>query len=696
MGVLVRFGDVESPLYEFYDDKILSISTDTAVNLIGEQLKIDTMTPLVRFMVISPDPLIDSEGVPLVDANGVLLIGYGTGDIRVMPHGTKATLYEVYGDEENLKAVYYVDDVERIAKDQYQINCMSIIGRLEEQKWIGGKIPGITISETLGIILGNNIDYQVSPYIARQLPSGFIPNCTRREALYHFMLAYGIGIYNDRGTLVFRPVGEIGNAEIIPDDRMYMNGKVIYPKPPSSVQVTAHYWDYYPGPAGTFEEHVVWDNTSSLEEANNNVITVDFLYAAYRVETVEGYDPLHTDFDDDFYLVSKSPGEFTIQSGIGKLVLISPPRIDTVYEIVNPDAEVERVVSITDELMISPYNAPNVARRLMDYYKNGKVIENAIILDNEICGNQYEFNNAFGEHETASMTSMQTVYSGITKANCRLVSGLDMAIDFPYTHYIEYSDSQTIDLTALKEQGITSIGVLLVGGGQAGFNGGNGENGESTDPPASGDFILRGGKGGRGGRGGHGGKSNFVTVDLSETDELTLTVGAGGASNGAEGGDTTISYQVDADGSPLIITETSAYGDVFSVGTLNPLSGKAYGAKGQEGVSGGDGGNGGRIFAAKVIDNEWSYSGGAVDENGLPIDVSEAVSAQPGQRAKFGNQADLAGYPPNNPSKGNYGTNLIMYYGSIGDTDIYYSFHGAGGGGNAYDAFGTDGEAVYS
>ena len=695
MGLIVRFGDPENPLYEFRKNEIISVKDNKNVNLIGEELSIDTLTPLVRFTVIRPDPLIDSEGVPLVDANGVPLIGYGTGDIRIMPHGTKAALYEVHGDEETLKAVYYVDDVERIAKDQYQINCMSIIGRLEEQKFIGRRFINDTISGALSVILNGVVSevvgIQFSPYIGSLRVSGFIPNCTCREALYHLMLAYGIGIYNDSGTLIFRPVGEVGNAEVIHDDRIYLGGKVTYPKPPSSVQVTAHDYAFYAQPSQDYEEHVVFDNTQTLQEADNELITVDFLYSTYRIESLSDteYEPLWTDFDEGIASALLSPGQFYVHRGIGKLILLSPPHIETVYELTNPEAEVERVVSITDELLISSYNAPNVARRMMDYYKNGKIIEQSIMLDNEYCGKMYEFNNAFGEPETAAMTSMQTVYSGVNKANCRLVAGINPAIDFPYTNYLKYEESQTIDLTEIKSRGIYEIAILLVGGGQAGYNG---QNGQQAAAEMGTDFIRRGGKGGKGGNGGNGGKKKLVTLDITDIDELVLTVGEGGQSDGAEGGVTSINYTLNGE----TITIDSSDGDTFSAGTLNPLSGETYGAKGKEGVSGGDGGDSGRIWAAKVLDPDFWYSGDAVDDKGLPVDISETVAAQPGQPPKVGNAA--GSFFPGQPSKGNYGTNLIMYYGSSNTFDTYYSFGGAGGGGVAYGSDigeATNGEAVY-
>ena len=690
MGRLIRFGDPDSPLFEFRKRQIVSITDDKQTTLIGEELKIDTLTPVVRFTVIQPEPLIDSEGVPLVDSLGAPLVAYGTGDLRLLPHGTKVTLYEVYGDEETLKAVYFVDDVERIAKDQYQINCMSIIGRLQEQKFVGRRFINEPLHDVISDLLGDIVPDLIvfSPYLVAQRVSNFIPNCTRREALYHLMLAYGIGLMSYGDVLYFRPVGEIGNAEVIPDDRIYINGKVTYPSPPSSVQVTAHYWDYDPGEAVGWEEHVVFDNTATMEPANNDLVTVDFLYFAYRIETVSS-DALYTDFDVGLADAQFSPGEFHVIGGIGKLVLISPPRIDTIYELINPDAEVERVISVTDEMLISPYNAPNVARRLMDYYKNGKIIEQAIILDQELCGNMYEFDDAFDEHETAAMTSMQTVYSGVTKANCRLVAGINPAIDFPYTNYSRYDQDQTIDLSALKARGIREIGILLVGGGQAGFDGGNGEAGENTEPPASGDFILRGGKGGRGGRGGNGGKTKFVQLDITNITSLTLTVGAGGTANGEEGGVTAITYTE----SGVQHTIDSDDGESFAAGTINPLSGESVGERGNDGVSGGDGGNSGRIWAAKVLNSDWSYSGGAVDAAGIPMDVSETVSAESGHPAKVGSSVLVPA--PGLASSGNYGTNIIMYYGGDGNVDIYYSIGGAGGGGTAYEGFATSGEAVY-
>lgn len=692
MGVLVKFGDVESPMYEFREDKILSISTDTAINLIGEQLKIDTMTPLVRFMVVHPEPLIDSEGVPLVDANGVPLIGYGTGDLRLLPHGTKATLYTTAGDEEFIKAVYYVDDVERVAKDQYQINCMSIIGRLEEQRWVGRFFyNNMRLYQVLDLILGESINYQISVFLTNRLLYGYIPNGTKREALYHLMLALGMGIDTYEETIIFRPVG-VGNAGVIPDDRIYINGKVIYPKPPSSVQVIAHYWEYM-SPNSAYEDRVVWDNTQSLEPANNDIVEVDFVYTGYTIEFVDGEEHLYTDLQEDVDFARNSLGRFTIKSGIGKLTLQCPPRVDTVIEVTNPEADVNRVVSVTDELMISPYNAQNVANRLMDYYKNAKVIETSIILDREKCGNIYDFNNVFGESETAAITSMLTTYSNITKADCRLISGVSTSYDFPYSDYIKYESSQVIDLRPLKELGVTSIAVLLIGGGQAGFDG---EDGNSASNEPGNDFIRRGGKGGKGGKAGKGGASKLVEIDITGVDEITLTCGDGGTENGEIGGVTSIEYTDTSGLFPLAVVEDTQDGEVFNVGTLNPLSGETYGESGDDGISGGNGGDSGRIFAAKILYPDWTYSNNATDADGFPIDISETVSAQSGERAKIVNSTLRESFPTGGqPSKGNYGTNLIMYYGSTDTFDVYYSFGGAAGGGAAYIERGEDGEAIY-
>lgn len=682
---MLRIGDAY-PFTDFRDDDIVSVMTDTATNLIGEQLKIDTMTPVVRFHVIYPEPLVDIESEPLVDANGVPLVGYGTVDLRRLEPGTRAVLYRTNEDESTVQAVYYVTNVERVAKDHYQINCESIIGRLDREYFMGRFIENEPFPAVINEILGPLISYQISPYLINRVIYGYIPNGTKRDALYRLMLAYGVGIYNDRGELLFRPVGQVGDVTYIPDDRIYIGGKVTYSSLPLAAKATAYYWDE-PTTEEGYEYRVVFDNTDTLEPANNELIEVDYPYVDAIVETVELEKPLHTELDDNQWMRTHGAGSFIIYSGVGKLSLKCRPLRKIVFAAYAEGVIEADGVSVTDNELINPGNAQAVADRLLDYYRNGDIIDVDIVANNELCGNKYSINNPFGEPVTAAMFEMRTVYSGVNKASCKLVAGTDMSIDFPYKNFREYASSQIIDLSAIKATGATEIGILLVGGGKAGNSGEDGTDGEAE--PTNADYINRGGRGGRGGDGGDGGLTKFITLDITNINSLTLVCGDGADDPEEEGGVTSISYTLNGE----TVTVDSADGESYRYGTCNPLSGKYYGAAGENGIRGGNGGNSGRIWAAKIIDGEFSHA--VEDGDGVPAEISDTVSPEDGKKARDRTGLQIGSTEGGEASGGNYGGNLIMYEGSYGNTDIYYSFGGAGGGGSAYLANGYDGEAVY-
>jgi len=125
----------------------------------------------------------------------------------------------------------------------------------------------------------------------------------------------------------------------------------------------------------------------------------------------------------------------------------------------------------------------------------------------------------------------------------------------------------TANQTWISPPGVTSLRVVIGGGGAGGVNGSDGtwdENGaDGTDGP--------------------GGKILSMIINCNEQQVFNIAIGAGGAANGGAGGDTSFGAY------------SSASGKVFSSGYADIGSGNVYGRTGVElpTANSGDGGAGG-------------------------------------------------------------------------------------------------------
>lgn len=134
----------------------------------------------------------------------------------------------------------------------------------------------------------------------------------------------------------------------------------------------------------------------------------------------------------------------------------------------------------------------------------------------------------------------------------------------------------------------TLLNVVCVGGGQGGFNGTYSASTKTSGGAAGfggrsrvncgggggsgGGFGAGGGGGGsadnfQAGDGGDAGEVTITSVKLTSTDSITITIGAGGSSDGGNGGNTTFGSYITARGGGSF-TNNIAPGGVSSGGDL--------------------------------------------------------------------------------------------------------------------------------
>ena len=88
-----------------------------------------------------------------------------------------------------LLAAHYIMDSRRVAKYHYTFSCQSAIGLLGDE-YLGGMYNAIPVNDFLADVLDGR-SYVLDPVFAGETVTGYLPVCTRREALQQLAFAMG-------------------------------------------------------------------------------------------------------------------------------------------------------------------------------------------------------------------------------------------------------------------------------------------------------------------------------------------------------------------------------------------------------------------------------------------------------------------------------------------------------------------------
>lgn len=524
---------------------IMSISTDEEVSVLGDELTVATMEVVVRYTS---------------DAD----------DITNLPYGTKVTL-EIDYDGSGLiwywNGTYYIETVERVSKYNYQINCISKIGLWEHQYTNGGLFNGTTLSNLVSTIF-NDSEVSVHSGVSNLTVYGWIPHCTKREAMQQILFATGTYINATNTGYSIRNFYNTGSAIAAQD--VYMSGSVEYPSIPSKVTVTEHGYYYLEG--RTAEE--LFNNVDGYPA---NGLLVEFPNAPIYIPSIVATDGL---------TISNVTVNTCIVSGNGKITGI--PYIHKEYDVVisNPSASaISREISVKDATLVSILNSEAVAQRVYDF--NSQAIKSNIDFkyDNQYTGRYYNYYDAFSDLNNGCLAKVRKTFSTFIRASSEFVTGYEQTSENTgnkFTNFVVLSS--TSSSTWNKPSGVTKIRVVLIGGGSGGSSGTAGENGSA-------EYSGRGGRGGKAGTPGKGGKI-FQTTITNPASSYTYKCGTGG--NGGGYCTSTTTPNAGSDGTATTFGSYSSENGVRSNdGFCNILRGVVYALPGGAGVNGGDGGDGG-------------------------------------------------------------------------------------------------------
>lgn len=516
--------------------------------------------------------------------------------LRTLPFGTPVWHYR----DGRLVYKFYVKEIIRNSKIEFELSCVSVIGLLDKSSHVGGVYTGQPVSEVLAEIIGNIAEYTVDPDVAIEKVFGYLPYQSRRENLHQLLFAHNISILrNENGDMRFSYLRTENNPPEIDADRIYTDGNVEYPPLATEVTIIEHSYQYYEN-----EDPVtLYDNTSSAPAKHKRII---FSTAPIYVPSLVTTDSLS---------IEVAHPNFAVVSGVGTLVGI--PYYDNQSSISkeNPRFGEEYSVAINDATLVNILNSENVSNRIMSYYSSSKIVKADIKVIDEMVGRRYTFLDAFQERVTGYLHKMTTYASSFIKATSEFVSGYEsLWFGNNYSHYIEAIEPCDVIVPANCKR----IRMIIIGGGEGGIQGtmstvapGANTDGQTMIDPSPGEP-------GKAGEPGKGGNIREVIIEEPVPGAYHCAIGVRGTgtsmweNNGFfQRYSPSESSVITPDGNVYSSGDTASY--TCKSGVLNPFTMTTYGKRGREGI---DGGRAGRGAYPKGEDGEDVYYEGVLYTGG--------------------------------------------------------------------------------
>jgi hypothetical protein len=649
-----------------YEDQITSNAgrLDMSHSMVGETLSVDTLyMPIVagdlpeRFIAADQtedDWFISADGYEICakeDTTKPEMVSNGSG---------------LYYFNDTLVGKYFLNELHQIAEYEHALTFYSAIKLLGRSRHLGGLYSGETVEDILPDLMGG-IPYTVDGDVATIQVYGYLPYDLRRNNLQKLLMAVGGAVKNaSDGSLWITSLSDTvaGTFDI---DRVFVGGSVIDRNKATAVQVTEH-------------NFIETSDVVTLYE-NSSVAT----------ETIYFNEPYHDYTIENGTIVSSGVNYVTF-TGAG-LVKITGKKHIHIQRIItvgtSPTGSEDDVVkTVTDNTLINPFNAVNVAQRLFDYLSVAQSIRAEVVFGLERPADVVMVVHPYTRQLIKATIKSMLIAMGITENRATsefLVGYTPPSLISGFENHVLLTGTGSWQVP----EGCTKIRAIMIGAGSGGSGGSGGNGGLRVESEGNASNT-----GGTGGEAGDGGRIFEINIVVTPGEILPFACGLGG--NGGQGGDGGYGGPLHQQGSPgsagTAGTETtlgiysSEFGRAYPDGYQEPKTGLAFGVFGTAGHNGGKGGD-----FANPAENVPPYTGGA--EGNAYTENEYHIPGGAGGGAAYGSNGENGG----NAGYRESGGYAYLYTGDGGDGAAGINGqdgstygcggsggHGGGGGGHCY------------
>ena len=298
------------------------------------------------------------------------------------------TMY-LYRDDVQI-ASQYITDSSRENQRFYTFSCQSAVGRLEDD-FLGGIYNGYPVDSLLSAVLeGFNADW--TPFSGKTV-TGYLPVCTRREALQQIAFAIGAVVTTQGdGAIRLVPPSDSVDAEFTGKD-IFSGAKVNREAQTAAVQLFVH--RYTEGA----EEEKLLDNEEIVGE---NVLYI--FSAPHHSYSVAGGNIV--DSGENWVRITAS-GPVTL-TGKNYVHSTSVRRRENPYATA---AEKGNIVSVENATLIHSGNADDTINRLFEYHTLKNVLTQEVVVTDQKAGQKAKSGNPWGTVTVGYITSMDSEFT---------------------------------------------------------------------------------------------------------------------------------------------------------------------------------------------------------------------------------------------------------------------------------------------
>lgn len=620
--------------------------------IVDDELTYDTFEAEVWNYAYALLMLADSgPSVNMMNASGrFMLARQSRNDLTDFTYGAPVT----WTHKGKIVLRQFLESVKRTGKYKYLLSCVSGVGLIAKSRHYGGLYSNVPFSTVLSDIIGGVFPYTVDADVASIAIFGWLPVDNRRANLRKLLTATGVVIKTNADGIIRFAAPSTSAPSAIADAAIQIGGSVDRPTPYQAVKITEHAFAKTPNDILT----TLLDG----EAAGDNIITPKGTRVLGSIITFA--DPMH-----DLSIT----GSTILESGVNYAVLAPSmactltgykyshtTRVVTAGSLTASEQATKRLDNCT---LVNVFNADAVAQRWLEYFSGQKEISVNAVWNGEHPADAVAFSDPFDDAATGLIESQDVRMSAKVTADITVQAGRIPAITGNgFSHVMIVETSGTITLPA-EVSG--KIRLVLISGGKGGSSGyaGNQVKYPAAENTSTGNHYktktqLPGppAEGGDPGDPGTGGRVFQITINASAGQHLAVVIGKGGKGGAFSAGENAAGE----DGTDTTVGEySSASGQVVPGGFLDPINNVLYGGTGIAGVKGGSGG--GYLDDQEVQPESLSVAG-VTYSGGSSIGLSSNVTYESGGSAS------------------QYGKKKATAWGGYG-------------GGPAYGANGSDGEA---
>lgn len=409
-----------------------------------------------------------------------------------------------------------------------------------------------------------------SPEASHYRVNGWIPICTKREAIHMILMPSGLSLKKDtNGNWLFSEPTTTIISEI-QTENVFDGGSIEYSGDVNEIVMKEH--DFIDMSASTSEQ--IYSSNEETEE----MFVAEFTKQPATITSYAYYpEEGHLFFGENF-IYCWNENAALIPGNLLEIIGYPYRHEEKVYT-THTDSGTGTSVSVEDVTTITPENSARTLERLENYYLRSHTCSFDIVKDEEKCGMKYSFTNPFYEADSGFLVESSETLSSFSRAQCKFLCGFDpIPLDNGYSEFVILKGSGTWTVPDwVLERAEPKIRVVLIGGGTGGESGLAGYDGLSVSagqlPPQ--DYSTLGGEAGDPGE---AGKILDVTIE-NPAASYTYSSGTGGAGASTTTSKTTHSLGSAGTASTIsdgVNTYTSENGEVLAAGHTNFLNGEKY------------------------------------------------------------------------------------------------------------------------